>query len=114
LHYNTAIYTQENQKMSKHTMNLICIALIILLIGTILTACGSSSSNGSGSSGGSTDGLSLMQSHCSVCHSTDRITTAHKTADQWKTTVDRMISHGAQLTPAEEQTLVAYLAATYK
>lgn len=100
--------------MSKRSMNLISIALIVLLIGTILTACGSSGSSGTSSTGGGADGLSLMQSRCSVCHSTDRITTAHMTTDQWKATVDRMISHGAQLTPAEEQTLVAYLAATYK
>jgi len=100
--------------MNKRSMNLISIALIVLLIGTILTACGSSGSSGTSSTGRGTDGLSLMQSRCSVCHSTDRITTAHMTADQWKATVDRMISHGAQLTPAEEQTLVAYLAATYK
>ena len=99
--------------MNKYTLKMINIALIVLLIGTILTACGSSSTNG-GSGGGSADGLSLMQSRCSVCHSTDRITTAHKTTDQWQTTVNRMISHGAQLNAAEEQTLVAYLAATYK
>jgi hypothetical protein len=55
-----------------------------------------------------------MQNRCSVCHSTDRITSAHKTADEWKSTVTRMISHGAQLNATEEQTLLDYLAATYK
>jgi hypothetical protein len=55
-----------------------------------------------------------MQSRCSVCHSTDRITSAHKSPADWKTTVDRMISHGAQLNATEEQTLINYLAANYK
>ncbi len=61
-----------------------------------------------------TDGQTLMQQRCSVCHSLDRITSAHKTADQWKTTVERMISHGAQLSPQEEQILIDYLAQNYK
>ena len=89
---------------------MISLVLTVLLIGTFLSACGTSSSSGAGS----TDGLSLMQSRCSVCHSTDRITSAHKTAADWKITVDRMISHGAQLNATEEQTLINYLAANYK
>jgi len=55
-----------------------------------------------------------MQQRCSVCHSLTRIETAHKTAEQWKTTADRMISNGALLTPEEEQILVEYLAQNYK
>jgi len=100
--------------MSKRSINIISIVLTALLIGTFLAACGTSSSSGTGSTGGGTDGLSLMQSRCSVCHSTDRITSAHKSAADWKITVDRMISHGAQLNTTEEQTLIDYLAANYK
>ena len=100
--------------MTKRSINLIGLVLTVLLIGTFLSACGTSSSSGAGSTGGSTDGLSLMQSRCSVCHSTDRITSAHKIAADWKITVDRMISHGAQLNATEEQTLINYLAANYK
>jgi ribosomal protein L17 len=55
-----------------------------------------------------------MNDRCTVCHTTDRITSAHKTADEWKTTVERMITRGAQLDTAEKQTLVDYLAANYK
>ncbi len=83
---------------------------LVLLTGIFLTACGTSS----GSNGSTADGQTLMEERCSVCHPLDRITSAHKTADQWKATVDRMIEHGANLTPAEEQTLVDYLAANYK
>ena len=96
--------------MTKHSISIISLVLMVLLIGTFLSACGTSSSSGTGG----TDGLSLIQSRCSVCHSTDRITSAHKSAADWKITVDRMISHGAQLNTTEEQTLINYLAANYK
>jgi len=102
--------------MTKRNILTITILLTIILVGAFLASCGSSPSTGSTGSGnaGGADGASLMQSRCSVCHSTDRITSAHKTADEWNTTVTRMISHGAQLNTTEEQTLVDYLAATYK
>jgi hypothetical protein len=96
--------------------NLIPVLLIfvILLTGILLAACGSSGSSSSGSSSGTPlSGQALMQERCSVCHSLERIQSAQKTADQWKTTVDRMINHGAQLTSSEETTLIDYLAQTY-
>jgi mono/diheme cytochrome c family protein len=105
--------------MSKRTVSIISIFLLVLLSATLLAACGSNSptsapATSAPSSGGSSNGQTLMQERCSVCHSTARITSAHKTADEWKTTVDRMISHGAKLSSQEEQTLVDYLAQTYK
>ncbi len=101
--------------MSKRIMPLISILLLVVLAGTFLASCGSNSSPTSTSSSGSaSDGQMLMQQRCSVCHSLDRITSAHKTASQWKMTVDRMINNGAQLSTQEEQTLVAYLAQNYK
>ena len=103
--------------MIKHTISISSILLLILLVGILVAACGSSSpapASTSGSTGGSTtDGQTLMQTRCTVCHSADRITSAQKTAAQWKTTVDKMINNGAQISPAEEQTLVNYLAQTY-
>lgn len=100
-------------------VSFISMILLLLLAGILLASCGSSSSPTPTSSGGSTagssaDGQTLMQTRCTVCHSTARITSAHMTATQWKTTVDHMISNGAQLSPAEEQTLVTYLAQNYK
>ncbi|MCX6035520.1 MAG: hypothetical protein NTV38_11185 [Chloroflexi bacterium] len=97
--------------MNKHTITLISIILLVLLIGTLLVSCASSNTT---ISSGSSDGQTLMQERCSVCHSTDRITTAHKTAAEWTTTVERMVSHGAQLNAQEQQTLIDYLAANYK
>jgi len=112
--------------MNKQLIILISILVVVLLVGTLMAACGSRSSaiptSGgsissptSGSTGSSTaDGQTLMQQRCTVCHSTGRITSAHMTAAQWQATVDKMINNGAQLTPQEEQTLVTYLAQNYK
>jgi hypothetical protein len=100
--------------MEKRIITLIIFLLLTILVGSMLASCGSSSTPASSSSGGSSGGQALMQARCSVCHSLERVTTSHKTADQWKTTVDRMINNGAQLSPQEEQTLINYLAQNYK
>ncbi|MDP3185031.1 MAG: hypothetical protein Q8M58_07155, partial [Anaerolineales bacterium] len=42
------------------------------------------------------DGQTLLQERCTVCHSLSRVTSKHKTADQWKTTIERMVGKGAQ------------------
>ena len=103
--------------MNKRMISLIGIFLLLVLAGTLLASCGSGSSPTPAvtSSGGSvSDGQALMQARCSVCHSLERIKSAHKTADEWKTTVNHMISNGAQLNTQEEQTLVDYLAQNFK
>jgi hypothetical protein len=103
--------------MSKRTLFFIT---MLLLVGALLASCGSTKAtapatpSSGGNTGGTVDGQTLMQERCSVCHSVGRVESAHKTSDQWKTTVDRMISNGAQLTPQEEQILVDYLAQNYK
>lgn len=97
--------------MRKRNKPFIYFILFAFLFGSLLTACGSGNSTPTSVS---LDGATLMQERCSVCHSIGRVTSAHKTIDQWKTSVDRMIARGAQLTPAEEQVLLGYLAANYK
>jgi mono/diheme cytochrome c family protein len=99
--------------MINRTTSIIGLFLIIVLAVMILVACGSSTSTPASSSGSTADGQTLLQQRCSVCHSLDRVTSAKKKAAQWKITVDRMINNGAQVSSAEEQTLVTYLAKTY-
>jgi mono/diheme cytochrome c family protein len=101
--------------MNKSKIFFISILVLILSTSYLLAACGSSSPTPApATSGGATPaGQTLMQQRCTACHSLSRITSAQKSADQWKVTVDRMIGKGAQLSPAEEQTLVNYLAQTY-
>ena len=60
------------------------------------------------------DAVALLNDRCTKCHSLDRIQKAHKDEATWKTTTDRMISHGAKINADEQAALVKYLAATYK
>jgi hypothetical protein len=60
------------------------------------------------------DGATLLQERCTKCHDLKRVEAAKKTADEWKSTVERMVSKGAQLTAEEQKVLIEYLAATYK
>jgi hypothetical protein len=55
-----------------------------------------------------------MQARCSGCHSTNKITSAKKTVDEWGATLDRMVIKGAQLNAEEQQILIDYLAENYK
>jgi mono/diheme cytochrome c family protein len=104
--------------MRKQIIFVIGILLLLVLAGVLLAACGSSSpaaTSAGGQTGASTSaGQALMQQRCTVCHSANRVTSAHHTAAEWKNTVDRMINKGAQLSPTEEQTLINYLAQNYK
>ncbi len=59
-------------------------------------------------------GDQILQSACTVCHSSDRIMNAHKTQAEWETTVNRMIGHGAIVSDSDKQVLIKYLSETYK
>jgi mono/diheme cytochrome c family protein len=100
--------------MNKRTNSILSVLLVVILAGALLAACGSSSStaNPPGNASAS-DGQTLLQQRCSVCHGVNRVTSHTGTADQWKMVVDQMINNGAQLSSQEEQTLVTYLAQTY-
>jgi hypothetical protein len=100
--------------MNNKSFSIISMFLIFLILGILLVSCGTTASTPNTSGGSTLDGQTLMQQRCSVCHSLDRVISAQKTLDQWTVSVNRMIAHGAQLTPAEEQTLLAYLAVNYK
>jgi mono/diheme cytochrome c family protein len=100
--------------MKSKSISTISIFFLFLVLGIFLVSCGTTTSTPASSGGSTLDGQTLMQQRCSVCHSLDRVTSAQKTLDQWTVSVNRMIAHGAQLSPQEEQTLVAYLAANYK
>ena len=94
--------------MGKKVFYIISLLLLVLIVGTFLVSCGTNSTPSP--SGGQV----LMQERCALCHSLDRVTSSHKTADQWTITVQRMIARGAPLTDQEAQNLIAYLAANYK
>jgi hypothetical protein len=105
--------------MNKLTTSMSSLLLLVLLSGTLLTACGQAVSAASQNTAAPSqltsglDGQGLLQERCSVCHSARVVTRLRGTADQWKGLVDAMINAGAQLNPQEEQVLVNYLAQTY-
>ena len=95
------------------------IVLVTLAIG--LSACGGNTSSVPATAtkpavatAVPSQGEALVNERCTVCHAIDRIKGAKKSAADWKTTVDRMIGHGARLSADEATVVVQYLAATYK
>ena len=59
------------------------------------------------------DGRTLLEERCTRCHDLSRVEQARKTTDEWRTTVERMVGKGANLTPEEQEALIQYLAETY-
>jgi len=59
------------------------------------------------------NGAKLLETRCSICHSSDKPKHAKKTLEQWEQIVTRMIGKGAKLNDAEKTALVDYLAKTY-
>lgn len=55
----------------------------------------------------------LLEGRCTTCHSLDRVEAARKSPAEWESTVQRMLSIGAQVSESETAILVDYLAATY-
>ena len=50
----------------------------------------------------------VLARRCLQCHDLERATTKPASGD-WNTTIDRMVTLGASLTPGERQTLIEYL-----
>ena len=59
------------------------------------------------------NGQVLVQERCTKCHDLARVTGAKKTLAQWKTTVTRMVTIGADLNLEEQEAVNQYLAEAY-
>ncbi len=59
------------------------------------------------------DGAVLLEDRCSECHSVNKVKQAPRSKSDWEKNVTRMIQKGANLSDAEKQALVDYLAQTY-
>jgi hypothetical protein len=55
------------------------------------------------------DAEALIVERCSECHSVDRVFNADKSADQWSSTIDRMVDYGTVLNEAEKQQMIDWL-----
>lgn len=58
-------------------------------------------------------GKDIVADACSQCHELDRVVSSHMDKAGWQGTVDDMISRGADLSPADEATVVDYLTAHF-
>ena len=97
--------------------------VLVLTLGIVLTACGSKTkteatqppavkATAAPATGGS-DGQALLNDRCTKCHGLERVTSAHKSADQWTQAVSKMVQNGAKLSADEQKVLVDYLTKTY-
>ena len=55
------------------------------------------------------DGKAVMESRCGECHGLEKVTSKSKDRAGWQTTVNRMISKGANLNAEEKAALIDYL-----
>lgn len=99
------------------------VVTLIAVLALAVTACSGGDSDTvepTGSdSGGSTTAtdtssgedptVALIETKCSMCHSTDRVWAATKTRDEWVATVDRMKTNGLVVTDSEYDEIVEYL-----
>ncbi|WEK01349.1 MAG: hypothetical protein P0Y59_06610 [Candidatus Sphingomonas phytovorans] len=53
--------------------------------------------------------LDLIDKQCSACHTTATVFAQRKSADDWASTVQMMVDRGAELKPAETDTVIDYL-----
>ena len=60
------------------------------------------------------DGQAILERSCTACHSLDRVVNKKASADDWSSTVTRMVNKGAVLTSDEQAALIQYLAENYK
>jgi hypothetical protein len=108
--YLQRVYTEDQQyggiHMKRNVEKIPLLVLgLVLLVSMVVSACGSG--------GGGSEGESLLQDRCTVCHTLSRVKTAGKSMDEWTRTVDRMIAMGANLDSEERGVLLDYLEATY-
>ncbi len=54
-------------------------------------------------------GKELVETRCSACHDLERVVAVKRGKEDWRVIVTNMIARGAQVTPAESQTITAYL-----
>lgn len=93
---------------------LICSMMLVgLVVLAVLAACGGDQGPAEDTPPAGLSGEELVQDRCTVCHELERTTSASKTQQEWEATVARMRGLGAELTDAEAQTLVEYLAQEY-
>jgi len=107
--------------MGRRTLTILTTMLVVLLLGSlVLASCGRGpeetaipTSDRERVTPPTLDGESLVQEQCTKCHDLGRTTQAKKMEEEWKATVERMVSKGANLSLAEQEAVIRHLADTY-
>ena len=94
------------------------VTLVVLLLASLFVACGAPQEATSvpakeEPAPSTLDGETLVQERCTECHDLGRVERAKKTEEEWKATVERMVTLGAQLSQAEQELVIQYLAEKY-
>ena len=105
--------------MSNRMAAVLTTILVVLLLASLVVACGAPQEETAvpaqveEPAPSTLDGETLVQERCTECHDLGRVERAKKTEEEWKATVERMVTLGAQLSQAEQELVIKYLAETY-
>jgi cytochrome c5 len=104
--------------MSNRLAAVLATTLVVLLLASLFVACGAPQEATpvpaqEEPAPSTLDGKTLVQERCTKCHGLGQVERAKKTEEEWKATVERMVAKGAQLSQAEQELVIQYLAETY-
>lgn len=86
----------------------------VALAGAVMIAAGASLAQGQ-TAGGLPQGpeAALVEKTCTACHVAAQFTSQHRGREQWAETVNTMIGYGAQVSDADFDPIVNYLARNF-
>jgi len=106
--------------MNRRIVAVFTMMLLVLLLGSLLAACGRAEDETAvptpeqeKAAPVTLDGKALVEERCAECHDLGRVERAKKGEEEWKATVERMVSKGAQLSEEEQALVIQYLAEAY-
>ena len=106
--------------MNRRILAVFAMMLLVVLLGSLLAACGRAEDETAvptpeqeEAAPVTLDGKSLVEERCTQCHDLGRVERAKKTEEEWKATVERMVSKGTKLNEAEQEVVIQYLAEAY-
>jgi hypothetical protein len=83
--------------MANRLRFLLTTVVLLLVLTVLLAACGAP------------DGQALVESRCIICHNLVPVNTAVKSEEEWRETVEHMVSLGARLSKSEQEAVIKYL-----
>ena len=106
--------------MGRRMLAVFTMMLLVVLVGSLVAACGAAEDESAvttteqeEAAPAALEGKTLVEERCTTCHDLGRVERAKKTKEEWKASVERMVGKGAQLSQAEQELVIEYLAETY-